>query len=162
MLRKSESDVNIDQASIDQASDDINAFLDGYEPVKLRTALRNRNRHARGERLAGGWKTWTGDGVPPRPYEWRERPDGIVQYREPVAGSAVIEPPTPTVDRRRAPRRTDTSLRKNPGVACPWCGSETFIEPLCPACREGRAGMAYRVICGDNADHIFYVPRGGE
>lgn len=145
---------------MDRIINDINAFLDGYDPSMLRAALKVRNLHLRGERIEGGWKKWTGEGVPPRPYEWRGLPNGSIQYRESIAGAPLNMQATPTGGGSTASQgKTDTSLRHNPSVSCPWCGAETFLEPLCPACRAGKAGMSARVICGENSDHIFYIPR---
>lgn len=138
------------------------AILDMYPLDHVRVAVKRRVKRERGIDAADGeWKVWRGAGKPPKPFEFRTVGDRI-EYREPAkpdpksAGSVSVNV------RSTAPRqRTDTALKENPGMSCPFCGeAKTYREPVCPACREGKAGMAARIICGDNSDHVFYVTRG--
>jgi len=134
-------------------SDDIKAYLRAFSPEVVEAAL-VEYRAGEGGESSSEWKTWTGGGRPPSPpYEWREI-NGQTQYKE-----AASQPDATLIT--RAPK-TDTALRRNPGMSCPYCGAETYLEPLCPACQFGRAGLSARIICGEHSDHIFYIPRGGD
>lgn len=140
-------------------TDEILTILGAFGDEEVRAALRQYNSRRQEARIAEGWRIWTEDGPPPKPYEWR-RLGKVTYYREPRPVEAHPSPkPKPRETAREGQTKTDVSVRPNPGMSCPYCGSETFYEPLCPGCKEGRAGMSARIICGDDSNHVFYVPR---
>ena len=140
-------------------TDDIVAFLGAFPIDEVSAALAVlKDRDASSAAQAGEWTHWNSDTPPAPPFEWRRLPNGDLQYRDPVALVAPERAAKSSPSRRFGPK-VDTSLQRAPGISCPWCGGETFREPLCPRCKEWRAGMAARIICGDNSDHVFYVPR---
>ncbi len=119
--------------------DDINAFLDAYTPSDVKAALRERNARMHMERKASEWKPWNGEGVPPKPYEYREI-NGVIQYREPV-----IHKPG-RIQSIAAPERTKESVTSIP---CPGCGAIMFKEGICPSCEDGKKGYRIRLLCGE-------------
>jgi len=154
-----------DQDSKQARINEILVILTAFPAEEMRAALKQHNLAKREARVFNGWRVWPGPDMPEPPTEWRKI-GLITYYREsppspaqsskpaPVRPRARVAPPTPVKSVRG---KTDTSLRENPGVTCPFCGGETYLEPLCPAGKEGRAGMSGRVLCGDNSDHVFYL-----
>lgn len=135
----------------------IKSFLGAFPRKEVMAALRDLAIDEKRDRKRSGWRYYGkvgGSSWPPSGHDWFSangkiyvRPSGT---HDSVASSSA-----------KPPQKRSTALERNPGMPCPWCGSETFREPLCPACKEGKAGMAYRILCGEDADHVFYVPRDG-
>lgn len=140
--------------------DSINSYLDAYPADLVRQALRRRQRHARGERIAGGWRIWTGPGeTPPKPFEWRKI-NGVVQYRDPPPAEHRFQAPPAAKPRSQDRPKTDLSMKPT-DKTCPLCGEVMAWEPICPGCALGRMGFAGRYVCMDDFAHEFYVLRDG-
>jgi len=140
--------------------DSINSYLDAYPADLVRQALRRRQRHARGERIAGGWRIWTGPGeIPPKPLEWRKI-NGVVQYRDPPPAEHRFQAPPAAKPRSQDRPKTDLSMKPT-DKTCPLCGEVMAWEPICPGCALGRMGFAGRYVCMDDFAHEFYVLRDG-
>lgn len=127
--------------------DEINSFLDAFSLDEVKSALKRRNARAREGRLAEDWKPWTGEGAPPRPYEWREV-NGQIQYREPPRWEK--QPPaarSETSERAQGKAaRTEEALTP---LTCPACAAPMYKEGVCGSCEDGRKGYRIRLLCGE-------------
>ena len=126
--------------------DEINSFLDAFSPAEVKEALKRRNARRLEDRLGTDWKPWTGEGLPPRPYEWR-KVNNTIQYREP--GSHA---PPSGAPKKPAPARPKTREALTP-LLCPACGAGMYKEGVCASCEDGKAGYKIRLLCGE-CDHV--------
>lgn len=126
--------------------EEIKALLIAYPVDLTRQALRELSLARREERIQDGWQLWTGEGVPPKPFEWR-RLGGVVHYRNPPPRADATVSTT-------AQRRSNVSATAR---ICPFCGAEAFPQSVCPKCAKGKAGIRKQYLCGENDSHIFFT-----
>jgi len=136
--------------SNDQAISEIRTFLSAWPMNLVKQALKAFALERHSDRLADGWEIWTGEGEPPREYEWR-RLGMVTHYRL---------PPRPDSQKTAAATREGASAVSGRAQAlkrCPDCGAESFAQPICPACAKGKAGIRKMYVCGENSNHVFYT-----
>ena len=153
--------------------DTILIFLSSYPEALVKTALKRRNAHLRGERIAAGWQIYTGAGEPPAEagdrmkigsfWYVRERPvtperPVPVTRRSPAATGAAEGQAQPAT--RNPQPKSDLSMKPT-DRKCPTCGEVMAWEPICPGCALGRMGFRGRYVCMDDFDHTFYVTKPG-
>ena len=159
--------------------DTILTILSAYPRDQVKSALKSRNAHQRGERIAAGWQIYTGEGEPPAEsgdrmrigslWYTRERPatperpmPGDIRTdatngttRNPQLATRNAEPAT-----RNSQPATDLSMKPT-DKRCSVCGEVMAWEPICPGCTLGRMGFRGRYVCMDDFDHTFYVTKPG-
>lgn len=153
--------------------DTILTVLGAYPDGLVKAALKRRNAHRRGERIAGGWKIHTGQGEPDLKLGNSMRIGNLWYTRERPAVPAAAAPsgmgyqpvngrvPTnPTSESRHPKSKTDLSMKPT-DKRCPVCGEDMAWEPICPGCTLGRMGFRGRYVCMDDFDHTFYVTKPG-
>ena len=135
----------------DTVKNEILLFLGAWPEELVRQALQIFDDPQHRETLQAGWRLWTQDGHPERPYEWRQIGETIY-YRE--SGSED----TASVGTRRSHQRKPTSRSETVSrKQCPDCGAEAFAQSVCPKCSKGKAGIRKQWVCGENDDHVFYT-----
>lgn len=130
----------------------ILTFLSAYSSAIVRAALKRKNLSERDGRTEGGWMLWTGEGTPPKPFEYTVF-NGKWYYREPLAPEQVVK----QVAARRAPSGKSTTDATQTAKICPYCGAEAFAQSVCPKCAKGKAGIRKQYICGEVDSHVFYT-----
>lgn len=159
--------------------DTILIILSAYPRDLVNAALKRRNAHQRGERIAAGWKIFTGDGEPPAEAGDRMRigslwytrtrppaPERPMPAAPSVAtserASANPQPATRNAEpaTRNSQPATDLSMKPT-DKRCPVCGEVLAWEPICPGCALGKMGFRGRYVCMDDFDHTFYVTKPG-
>lgn len=154
---------------IEREIDTILTILSAYPSDLVKTALKRRNAHLRGERIAAGWKVYTGIGEPPDEAGDRMQLGGLWYVRPRLVPPG---PPQPSAadkavaasDRAAAAggrqSKSDLSMKPTDKI-CPLCGEVMAWEPICPGCALGRMGFKGRYVCMDDFDHTFYVTKPG-
>jgi len=157
-----------DERQDERQIDTILTVLSAYPREVVKAALKRRNDHQRGERIAAGWRIFRGSGEPPAEAGDRMRGGSLWYTRErpatpPIAttgGTRSVAAGSANESGSGATRKTDLSMKPT-DRKCPTCGEVMAWEPICPGCALGRLGFAGRYVCMDDMSHEFYVTKPG-
>lgn len=127
---------------------ELHSILSSSPVPAVNEALKRWGRTKRDDRSplkAAGWAVWEDEGMPGKPYEWRQVSE-VIYYRVPLPVDEQL-----TVSAAKRWSATPTNKR------CPDCGAAAFAQAVCPKCAKGKAGIRKMWVCGDNSDHVFYT-----
>jgi len=142
--------------------DTIRTFLSAYHQRVVREALRRRNDHLRGERLAEGWRIHTGEGEPSPDLGDRMRIGQIWYTRRcQVRQAANVARPSQPANANEKPKAKADLTPRRTDKHCLECGEEMIFEPICGGCALGKMGFQGRYVCMDDMTHEFYVTKPG-
>lgn len=128
-------------------------FLSAYSTKVVRSALKQKSMSEKEARELNGWKLWTGEGIPPKPYEYTMFNE-LWYYREPLTAEQRNTVVAASVFRKTSSSKSQTEAKTK---ICPDCGAQAFAQAVCPRCLKGKAGIRRMWICGENENHVFYT-----
>lgn len=129
---------------------EVQMILSAWPEDVVNEALKRHGNVRRGRRAAEkGWTLWEGEGIPPKPFEWKKLGERTY-YRQP--GRADNHATVSAAIRQDIKARPDGKTK-----ICPDCGAQAFASAVCPKCAKGKAGIRKQWVCGENDNHVFYT-----